>query len=54
MFDTGVRLISVGKKSVAESIHFDKEYNVFWSEPLESVLGNFALLSKNLKKPLKD
>ena len=54
MFYTGVKLISVGKKSVEKSIHFDKEYNVFWSEPLESVLGNFVLLSKSLKQPKKD
>lgn len=54
VFNTGVKLISVNGRLVAESIHLDKEYQVVWSEALESVFGNFALLVKRLKEEKKD
>jgi hypothetical protein len=54
MFHTGVKLISVNGQSVSKSIHFDKEYQVIWSEVLESVFGNFALLVKQMRDQKKD
>lgn len=49
MFHTGVQLISVKDKSVADSIHFDSEYKVMWSVVLESVFGNFVTMVNKLK-----
>ena len=48
LFHTGVKLISVGGVSVAESIHYDEEYKVVWSEVLESVFGSFIAMVKEL------
>ena len=51
VFDTGVKLMSVGEKSVSESIYFDEKHSVFWSIVLESVLGNFRkLMQKKIAK----
>ncbi|MBM3253153.1 MAG: PilZ domain-containing protein [Candidatus Omnitrophica bacterium] len=49
MFHTGVRLISVNGKSVADSIHYDEEYKIVWSIVLESVLGSFKEAVQRLK-----
>ncbi|MCM8791249.1 MAG: PilZ domain-containing protein [Candidatus Omnitrophica bacterium] len=53
LFRTGVRLISVNGKSVADSIYFDKKYKIVWSAVLESLFGNFAAMLKKLKKRRK-
>ena len=42
-FETGVRLITVDGKSVAETIHYDEAYKIVWSAALESILGNFRI-----------
>jgi hypothetical protein len=42
MYSTGVLLISVNGRSIADSIHFDRKYNVIWSAVLEALFGNFA------------
>lgn len=52
IFYTGVILLSVMGKPVADSIHFDKEYNVMWSAALESLFGSFAAMVKRIKKGL--
>ncbi len=51
MFQTGVLLTKVNGETVDKTIHFDKKYQVSWSNVLESVLGNFKnLAKKNIKK----
>jgi hypothetical protein len=46
LFHTGLQLITVTGKSVADSIYFDKKYKVMWSDTLESLFGNFSSLKK--------
>ena len=46
IYHTGVRLTTVNGESVAESIYFDKTYQVIWSIVLNSVLENFKALTK--------
>jgi Tfp pilus assembly protein PilZ len=41
-FDTGIRLITVKRKSVVRSIHIDRKYKVAWSIVLDSVFGEFS------------
>ena len=51
MFQTGVLLTKVNGEAVDPTIHFDKKYQVSWSNVLESVLGHFKdLAKKNIKK----
>ena len=51
MFQTGVLLTKVNGEAVDPTIHFDKQYQVSWSNVLESVLGHFKdLAKKNIKK----
>ena len=51
LFQTGVLLKTVNGQPVDKTLHFDKEYQVNWSNVLESVLGNFKdLAKKNIKK----
>lgn len=51
MFQTGVLLTKVNGEAVDQTIHFDKKYQISWSNVLESVLGNFKdLAKKNIKK----
>lgn len=47
-FYTGVQLLKVYDKPVEESIYFDQEHQVIWSNVLEQVLGSFALLHKKM------
>ena len=54
MFYTGVKVISVNGKSVADSIHYDFEYKVDWSIVLETVFGSFKQMVKRLKANNKD
>ena len=49
-FDTGVQLVIVNGKSIAESIYFDETYQIEWSALLEAVLGKFRILSQDRKK----
>lgn len=50
MFQTGVKLTSVNGRSVMETIYFDKEYKVVWSEVLNAIFSNFAAMIKEHKK----
>jgi len=43
-FHVGLRLLTVDEKSVSETVHFDKEYDVKWSVVLESVFENYKML----------
>jgi hypothetical protein len=38
---TGIRLLEVNGKTVANTIEFDKEYKIVWSSVLDAVFGNF-------------
>ncbi len=42
-FDTGIELSTVNEQAVLQSVHFDPEYRVIWSEVLESVFGSFRI-----------
>jgi len=53
-FQTGVKLISVKKELVDESIHHDKVYNVDWSIVLETIFGNYRVLMGGRYKNIKD
>jgi len=44
MYRIGVVISLVEGKPVADSIHFDKEYGVNWSNVLESVFGSYKML----------
>ncbi len=48
LFYSGVQLAKVYEKPVEESIYFDQEHQVIWSNVLEQVLGSFAILHKKL------
>lgn len=47
-FYTGVQLTKVYDKPVEDSIYYDQEHQVIWSNVLEQVLGSFALLHKKM------
>jgi hypothetical protein len=42
-FDAGVVLRTVEGKGVRDTIRFDQEYHVYWSDVLESILGRFRI-----------
>lgn len=48
-FDTGVKLIQIEGKPVKDSIYFDQQYGVYWSDVLESILGKFRILEQEKK-----
>jgi len=52
-FDTGVLLKTVKGKPVGKSIYYDEKYHVYWSEVLESVLGNFRIIMQKLQNKEK-
>lgn len=45
-FDTGIHLDSINGQPVKDSIHFDEAYKVYWSDVLESLLGQFRKEAK--------
>lgn len=47
-FFSGVQLTKVFDKPVEESIYFDQEHQVIWSNVLDQVLGSFASLHKKM------
>ena len=49
IFHTGVKLITVEGYNVAQSVHFDKDYHVYWSKVLDSVFGTFRKRIQQLK-----
>lgn len=48
IYETGVKISSVEGQCVEKTIYFDKTYQVIWSTLLESVLGNFRIISRRL------
>jgi len=49
-YDTGVRLLTIGRKKVIDTVRFDKEYGVYWSAVLDSIFGNFKIIAKKLRR----
>lgn len=47
-FYSGVQLLKVNDKPVEESIYFDQEHQVIWSNVLDQILGSFAALHKKM------
>ena len=47
-FYSGVQLTKVYDKPVEQSIYFDQEHQVIWSNVLDQVLGSFATLHKKM------
>jgi len=41
MFDTGVKLITVGRRRIAPTVHFEKKYGVYWSIVLDTIFSSF-------------
>ena len=48
-YDIGVRLLSVNDKPVEESIYFDEAYHLEWSVVLDSIFGNYRILTQKRK-----
>ena len=40
-FDTGIQLSKIQDKDVLNTVRYDEEYKVFWSDVLEECLGSF-------------
>ncbi|MBN1526222.1 MAG: PilZ domain-containing protein [Candidatus Omnitrophica bacterium] len=53
LFHTGVRVILVNDKLVADTISFEKKYNVMWSAVLQSLFGSFAAMLRKTSKSHK-
>lgn len=49
IYHTGVRVLVVNARSVAESIYFDKRYKIVWSAVLDALFGSFAAARKKAK-----
>lgn len=49
MYDCGVIVSKVNGLDLDKSIHFDNYYDVDWSILLESIFGNYSLISKDNK-----
>ncbi|MBI5150781.1 MAG: PilZ domain-containing protein [Candidatus Omnitrophica bacterium] len=47
VFQTGVLLKKVNNNPIHDTIYFDEEYHIHWSNVLESVLGKYKSLAKN-------
>lgn len=45
-YDTGVHLTLIEGHSVRDSVHFDNEYNLYWSDVLENILGKFKTIHR--------
>ncbi len=48
-YEAGVRLLTVMKKALTPTIHFDKDYNVYWSLALDLVLGSFRQMVAKIR-----
>lgn len=49
-YETGIEIQSVKGEPVKKSIYYDKEYHVYWSSVLESVLGKYRESMQERKK----
>lgn len=52
-FAAGVKLIDVNGQPVDDSIHYDEENNITWSNVLESVFGSFRVFVEKARKRQK-
>lgn len=50
-FESGVVLRTIEGKGVRETIRFDEDYHVYWSDVLESILGRFRVLQEQKIQP---
>lgn len=50
-FESGVVLRTIEGKGVRETIRFDEDYHVYWSDVLESILGRFRVLQEQKSLP---
>ncbi len=50
-FDTGVKLTTIEGKNVHQTVRFDQEHGIYWSEVLESILGAYRIYSQNRSHP---
>jgi hypothetical protein len=48
-YDTGIHLTLIEGHSVRNSVYFDDEYNLYWSDVLESILGKFKTIHQKRK-----
>lgn len=48
-YDTGVKLLTLGKEKVQDTIYFDMRYGVYWSIVLESIFGSFRKVVKKAR-----
>ena len=46
LYSSGVLIKKVDGVNIEETVYFDEEYKVMWSQLLESVLGSFAKLNR--------
>jgi len=49
-YETGVHLDIIEGKMVDDSIHMDEQYQLEWSEVLESILGKYRVLAQKRQK----
>jgi len=49
VYATGVRLTTIDGYPVHSSVHFDRRHQVYWSNVLESILGEFKTIQKESK-----
>lgn len=48
-FNTGVKIITIEGKSVEQTIRFDQAHGIYWSEVLESILGQYRIFIQQQK-----
>jgi hypothetical protein len=49
-FDTGIRLLSINGRPVPDSIHYDNQYQLVWSDVLDIIFGNIRKLSQQYQR----
>lgn len=49
-YETGVKINTINGKSVADTIRYDEQYQVEWSDVLESVFGKYNTVIRSLNK----
>lgn len=53
-FEVGVQLVTVNGHPVRDSIYFDQNYHVEWSEVLEAVFGHYRVIMQNQRNKRVD
>ena len=52
-YDIGVKVCTVNGIAADSTIYFDKNYHVYWSEVLESILGKFRIIQQQKQQQLR-